>query len=117
MNYYGDNNIRVKLTTKRRTYYRTYRTYRRINIKKGRGVFDNEYNCYYETFSYKGRYTLKIDVYIERMDMTEEMVEDFDRRHDEFLSKEFPDDPLVIPHRVFIIHGRTGGQQDTGGNA
>jgi len=41
--------------------------------------------------------------------LSKQMVEEFDRRHDELLFREFPDDPLLIPHRIFIIHGRTGG--------
>jgi len=32
-------------------------------------------------------------------------VADFDRRHGEMLKKLFPDDPLDIPHRVFVISG------------
>lgn len=45
--------------------------------------------------------------------LSQEAVEAFDRRHAEMLARDFPDDPLVIPHRVFIIQGRFTGDQES----
>lgn len=44
--------------------------------------------------------------------LSKERVAAFDLRHGELLARDFPDDPLVIPHRIFIIHGRSTGQTD-----
>ena len=38
--------------------------------------------------------------------MSEEEVADFDSRHRAMLADKFPDDPLSIPHQVFVISGR-----------
>jgi SAM-dependent methyltransferase len=38
--------------------------------------------------------------------LSPEAVARFDRAHQELLSKEFPQNPLTIPHRVFTVFGR-----------
>ena len=40
--------------------------------------------------------------------MKPEMIEEFDQRHAELLLREFPEEPLSIPHRVFVVHGKHG---------
>lgn len=34
-------------------------------------------------------------------------VERFNTAHREMLARDFPDEPLQIPHRVFVVYGRT----------
>ncbi|MEZ5276150.1 MAG: methyltransferase domain-containing protein [Opitutaceae bacterium] len=43
--------------------------------------------------------------------MSGERVVEFDRRHARLLAEEFPVDPLLVPHRVFLVHGRRPGQE------
>lgn len=38
--------------------------------------------------------------------MDSETIEVFDRNLADLLSKEFPEDPLSIPHRIFVVYGR-----------
>ena len=38
--------------------------------------------------------------------MEPEMVEEFDLRLADLLAREFPEDPLKVPHRVFVVYGK-----------
>lgn len=38
--------------------------------------------------------------------MDSDTIEAFDRNLADLLSKEFPEDPLSIPHRIFVVYGR-----------
>lgn len=43
--------------------------------------------------------------------MDSETIEAYDRSLADILSKEFPEDPLSIPHRVFVVYGKLSSQQ------
>jgi len=41
--------------------------------------------------------------------LSPEAVARFDLAHRELLERSFPDDPLKIPHRIFVVFGRVPG--------
>lgn len=44
--------------------------------------------------------------------LTPEKIAEFDQNHAEILQREFPEQSLSIPHRVFVVHGKNGYHQD-----